>query len=242
LAVTVHAASPEATCRTRTFEQSRFVVCRYRRGDDELRLMWRGRGGPLGGFDAMAKALGPEVRRVSFAMNAGMFDPAQAPVGLLVEAGRREHRASTGQGPGNFHLLPNGVFSVDADGSVHVEETRRFLARHAKAKWATQSGPLLLAGGALHPKIAEDGPSRLIRNGVGVSGPDQAWFVISEDPVSFGRFARLFRDELGCPDALYFDGSVSSLWAPALGRSDPGTGLGPLVVVLAKTRQAAARP
>jgi uncharacterized protein YigE (DUF2233 family) len=138
-------------------------------------------------------------------------------------------------------MLPNGVFSVDKDGAAHVEETGRFLSHKRSPAWATQSGPLLLEGGVQHPKITEDGPSRLIRNGVGVSGPDEAWFVISEDPVSFGRFARFFRDGLGCPDALYLDGTVSSLWAPALGRRDPTAGLGPLVVVLAKPH-AAARP
>ncbi len=204
--------------------------------------MWKGVDGALGGFEALARALGPGSRRVLFAMNAGMFDPAQGPVGLLVRDGRTEHAAATGVGRGNFYLRPNGVFSVDADGSVHVEETGRFLARAGAPAWATQSGPLLVEVGVLHPKIAEDGPSRVIRNGVGVTGSDEAWFVISEDPVSFGRFARFFRDVLKCPDALYFDGAVSSLWAPGLGRRDRTTGLGPLVVVLVKTQAAAARP
>ena len=71
----------------------------------------------------------------------------------------------------------------------------------------------------------------MIRNGVGVRG-GEALFAISDQPVSFGRFARFFRDGLGCPDALYLDGAVSSLWAPAMGRQDTQTGLGTFVVVL----------
>ena len=56
-----------------------------------------------------------------------------------------------------------------------------------------------------------------------------AVFAISERPVSFGAFARLFRDDLGCRNALFLDGSVSSLYAPNLGRSDLSRPLGPLV-------------
>ena len=74
------------------------------------------------------------------------------------------------------------------------------------------------SGGALHPKIADDGPSRAVRNAVGVTGPDEAVFAISDGPVSFGRLARFFRDGLHCPDALYLDGAISALWAPGLNR------------------------
>lgn len=72
---------------------------------------------------------------------------------------------------------------------------------------------------------------RLFRNGVGVSDPHTAWFAISEGGVSFGTFARLFRGALGCPNALFLDGSVSSLWHPAAGRQDEVAPLGPMIVV-----------
>jgi uncharacterized protein YigE (DUF2233 family) len=62
----------------------------------------------------------------------------------------------------------------------------------------------------------------------------EAFFVISDAPVSFGRLARFLRDGLGCPDALYLDGAVSSLWAPALHREDSASGLGTFVVVLSR--------
>lgn len=47
--------------------------------------------------------------------------------------------------------------------------------------------------------------------------------------MNFDTFGRLFRDHLGLPDALYFDGKVSRLFAPALGRSDLGLPMGPIV-------------
>ena len=55
--------------------------------------------------------------------------------------------------------------------------------------------------------------------------------MISEDAVSFGRFARFFRDGLGCRNALYLDGAVSSLWDPEAGRRDSSRPLGPMVAV-----------
>ena len=71
-----------------------------------------------------------------------------------------------------------------------------------------------------------------VRNGVGVT-PDgrTAIFAISNAPVNFYDFARLFRDGLGTPNALFLDGSVSRLHANDLGRSDFGFQLGPLVGV-----------
>ena len=59
-----------------------------------------------------------------------------------------------------------------------------------------------------------------------------AIFAISEAPVSFGRIARFFRDDHGCRNALYFDGVVSSLWAPSLARKDSAHPLGPMIVVM----------
>jgi uncharacterized protein YigE (DUF2233 family) len=93
---------------------------------------------------------------------------------------------------------------------------------------------MLVIDGALHPQIQNDGPSRYIRNGVGVRDEQTAFFVISSGVVSFGRFARFFRDELNCDDALFLDGSVSSLWAPQMERKDEITDLGPMVVVLSR--------
>jgi uncharacterized protein YigE (DUF2233 family) len=100
-------------------------------------------------------------------------------------------------------------------------------------RWATQSGPLLLIAGRLHPRFSADGPSLHIRNGVGVANPRTAWFAISDEPVSFGRFARFFRS-LGCRDALFFDGGVSSLWDPAAGRRDSRAEIGPIVAVFSR--------
>jgi uncharacterized protein YigE (DUF2233 family) len=70
---------------------------------------------------------------------------------------------------------------------------------------------------------------------VGVRDKTTIVFAISAEPVTFGAFARLFRDELACSNALFLDGSISSLYAPALGRSDGLLPLGPMVGALPRS-------
>ena len=40
---------------------------------------------------------------------------------------------------------------------------------------------------------------------------------------------RFFRDGLGVRDALYFDGSISRLYAPSVNRADFGRSMGPII-------------
>lgn len=228
--------APPAPCRLETFEAARFTVCTLDTRKQELRLYDDGAdAAPLRSFDALDIALGKDAKRLRFAMNAGMFDDTGTPVGLFVHDGKEQTPLNTRDGPGNFHMKPNGVFSVDAQGHARVETSEAFAKRAEKPRWATQSGPMLLIDRKLHPKIQADGPSRLIRNAVGAANAHTALFVISETPVSFGKLARFFRDKLGCANALYLDGVVSSLWAPGLKRRDADHELGPMVVVLART-------
>lgn len=223
-------------CEPLTFEGSRFTICRVDPARHELRLAASGSDGqPLFTFGNLAKRLGPEAARVVFAMNAGMYDLKGRPIGLYVENGVEGRRLNRREGHGNFHLLPNGVFWQDSRG-FHVAPTDAFADSAAVAaptglRLATQSGPMLVINGALHPRITPDGPSRKTRNGVGITADGRAIFVISDDKVSFGKLARLFRDQLGCPNALFLDGFVSSLWDAGSGRFDQKVPLGPMIVV-----------
>ena len=113
-------------------------------------------------------------------------------------------------------------------------ETSVFVARTPECRSATQSGPMLVIDGALHPRFLPESTSRYIRNGVGTS-PDgsRAVFAISNNVVSFYEFALLFRDHLGVPNALYLDGNISRVRAPDLGRDDAGfTTIGPIIGVV----------
>ncbi len=223
-------AAMASACSHRSFEGAAFTVSRYDKRRDEIALLLDGPHGPLRSFTALEQYLGPRARHLRFAMNAGMYDESGNPIGLYVEEGRQRHALNRQRGPGNFHMLPNGVFQVSDDGSVAVRKSDEYLPQFAP-RFATQSGPMLVIDGRLHPAIQDNGQSLHIRNGVGVDSENTAWFVISDDAVSFGRMARFFRDVLNCRDALYFDGSVSSLWDRSAGRRDTNAALGPLVAV-----------
>jgi uncharacterized protein YigE (DUF2233 family) len=225
----VPADFPVSPCKARSFEGSRFTVCSLGNGEVNLK-MEDPSGTPYRSFESLEAALGARARDVAFAMNAGMFDEKGEAIGLYVEDGRQLHPINLRKGGGNFHLLPNGVFLVRKSGRSEIVQSPRFESSN-DIRFATQSGPMLVIDGKIHPKFAPDGESRNLRNGVGISPSGIPIFVISEDPVSFGKLARFFKDSLGARNALYFDGTVSSLWDPANGRRDSHDELGPMVVV-----------
>ena len=134
--------------------------------------------------------------------------------------------------------MPNGVFQVRRDGRAEVVTSAQWRPA-PDIRLATQSGPMLVIDGKLHPAFDHDGSSRHIRNGVGIAPDGRALFVISDGPVSLGKFARFFRDALKCRNALFFDGAVSALWDPASYRRDVTEPLGPLVVAFTPAESSA---
>ncbi|ETX28470.1 phosphodiester glycosidase family protein [Roseivivax isoporae] len=227
-------AADALECGTADHAGTTYTVCRVDLATDDLRLfLYRPDGAPWGQFTTLDAALAEDGKRLAFAMNAGMYHSDRRPVGLYVEDGEKAASIVPNPGPGNFGLVPNGVFCF-GEGNARVIETRRFIDEAPACRYATQSGPMLVIDGDLHPRFLTDSTSRYIRNGVGTTGDGTtAIFAISESPVTFHEFGTLFRDVLGTDQALFLDGNISRLHAPAQGRSDFGRTLGPIVGVVA---------
>jgi uncharacterized protein YigE (DUF2233 family) len=218
-------------CRAVSFEAVDYTVCEIDLRRYRLGLFLQDRDGrPYGSLYAFKRAMAAAGDSPIVAMNAGMYHEDLSPVGLFVSGGRELHPANEADGDGNFFMKPNGVFYTDGE-RAGILETGAFLRRAPAAGIATQSGPLLVIDGALHPLFSDDGPSRKTRNGVGIRDDHTVVFAISRDGVSFGSFARLFRDALGCRNALYFDGSVSALSAPDGLSVGWGIRVGPILAV-----------
>lgn len=217
-------------CQRVSHEGFGYTLCEVR-ADQDLRLFLTAADGSLlGSFSRIDAELGREGRRLAFAMNAGMYHSDRSPVGLYIENGETRAPLVTAAGPGNFGMRPNGVFCILAQGGFAIRESLDFKDDPPSCRHATQSGPMLVIDGALHPRFLTDSTSRYTRNGVGVSADGQrAVFVISESRVTFHEFARFFRDALALPQALYFDGNISRLYAPDLRRNDFGFPMGPVV-------------
>ncbi len=194
-------------------------------------------GTPYRSLKTYGEALGKDAANVAFAMNGGMFENDGKTVGYYVEEGQRLEELNLGDGTGNFYLKPNGVF-FGTDGRWEIRTSTNFLYNVSdRPQFGTQSGPMLVIDGQAHPEIQDDGPSKIIRNGVGIDAEGKAHFVISVGALSFGQLARYFRDELQTPNALYLDGGISGLWDPVTERLDDTNGIGPLIVVTKKVSE-----
>lgn len=165
--------------------------------------------------------------RLSFAMNAGMFHPGFSPVGLYVEQAKVIQPLNTSKGLGNFFLQPNGVLGWNKK-RAFILTTQQYSRRDFDVDYATQSGPMLVIDGKINSLFLPDSQSNKIRNGVGIRN-NKLYFVISKNSVSFYKFAQFFQRSLKVEQALYLDGSISSLYVQKDKRNDQQFEMGPIV-------------
>lgn len=188
---------------------------------DALEAHWRDAdGNAFASIDALKRWGEGQGRRLLFATNAGIYDRQFRPLGLYVEDGQTLRPLNTAKGnarAGNFSMQPNGVFSIDRQGRAAVVATGDWNGRAIEARLATQSGPMLVVDGQINPAFVEGSDSLKWRSGVCARTPQEVVFAVSLEPVTFHAFARLFRDEVGCRDALYLDGTLSRIYTDADG-------------------------
>lgn len=92
------------------------------------------------------------------AFNAGMYQSDFSPLGLYVEDGEALRPADTTsmnrpprQIP-NFYKKPNGIFFLGETGAG-ILPTDKFLDAQPPLQFSTQSGPMLVIRGELHPAL-----------------------------------------------------------------------------------------
>jgi uncharacterized protein YigE (DUF2233 family) len=204
------------------FESQTFRVVTVDLQREPLSLHWKDpeSGQPYGTIETLRQWGMAHDRRLLFAANAGIYDRQYAPLGMYVENGRTLVPLNLVRGnpaAGNFSLPPNGVFAIYPDGQAAVRTSTDFKADAKPAQWATQSGPMLLVDGQINERFVDDSTSLKWRSGVCAKTPHKVVFAVSESPVNFHTFARLFRDQLGCRDALYLDGTISQFYVDGSG-------------------------
>jgi len=226
------------TFENQTFHEMPFTVARIKLDEESLQLFWkRADGTAYQNFHALRDDLKGQGQDLVLATNAGIYAEDRTPLGLHVENSVELRALNLHKGSqSNFALKPNGVFFLDKDGA-RVLTTEDYAAEPPTPVLATQSGPLLVIDGALHPKFKAESLSMHLRNGIGVLSPKEVVIVISNWPVNLHTFASFFTEVLHCDNALYLDGSLSGLYAPAINRN--GAGL-EYVGMLAVTRPAKA--
>lgn len=237
LATPAHARELTPACQNVQYKKASFTVCKFSVTASKIRTYLNNDSGkPYGNFLALKQALSEKNQTLVFAMNGGMYALDRSAAGLYIENGAEIKALNTNQGHGNFHMMPNGVFLIwqeDGHRGASVLTTRSYEKKvaHDVVAYATQSGPMLVIDGKLHPKFNIGSTSKYIRNGVGVDG-DTVYFAISNERVNFHTFAALFKDHLKTPNALYLDGAISKLYAPQLNRNGYGLAMGPMIAVV----------
>jgi uncharacterized protein YigE (DUF2233 family) len=64
----------------------------------------------------------------------------------------------------------------------------------------------------INPVFTPGSDNRVVRNGICIKTDSQFVLAKSRYPINFYEFSVALRDEVGCRDGLYLDGSISELY------------------------------
>lgn len=206
-------------------EGADFYVYRLDPKKEKLELFLGEAKGKPNTFPIVRDRVAKQGRKLKFAMNSGIFEGTFQPSGLHIAAGKTITKLNLkdfkktreGEFTPNFFLKPNGVFYLRKDGTPGVLESNKYSKSGEKPILATQSGPLLVENGKIHPVLEPTSTSTRFRNGLGVASDGTVVLVCSVRLDRAGQsnlyhFAELFRDKLDCKNALYLDGDISYVY------------------------------
>ena len=199
----------------------------------DIQLYWKNdQGEILKSIQNLKSFVESKNATLAFATNAGMYKEDNAPVGLFIQNGKTLMPLNTKNASGNFYMKPNGVFYITKENKATVCETDKF-SNIGNVKFATQSGPMLLIDGQIHPSFAKGSANLNIRNGVGILPNNNIVFAMSKTEINFYDFATYFQS-LGCKNALYLDGFVSRTYLPEKHWVQTDGNFGVMVAVIEK--------
>ena len=179
----------------------------------DLKMYWKNdQKQPFKSIQNLKVWLGQRNKKLLFAMNGGMYQKDNSPQGLYIENGKAFVSLDTMGGNGNFYLKPNGVFYLNNQNLPGICISEKFNGKGVK--YATQSGPMLVIDGKIHPAFKQGSTNLNIRNGVGILENGKIIFAMSKIEINFYDFAHYFQS-MGCKDALYLDGLVSRTYLPS---------------------------
>lgn len=178
----------------------------------KIHFYWKNdKGEILGSLQNLKSFTASKNQELIFAMNGGMYRRDQSPQGLYIENGKIITALDTSSGFGNFYLKPNGVFFL-TNNKANICSTNEF-KQIEQVTFATQSGPMLIINGQMHPAFKKGSTNLNIRNGVGILPDNRVLFAMSKKEINFYDFAEFFKSK-GCKNALYLDGFVSRTYFP----------------------------
>jgi uncharacterized protein YigE (DUF2233 family) len=202
-----------SACRTNDASDENFTALIVSANNANVHFYWQDDEGKLlKNIENLKKQVEKNGQRLRFAMNGGMYQEDNKPLGLFIQDGKALTPLNTRSGEGNFYLKPNGVFYIRKDKQSFIVPTQDF-KDDGQINYATQSGPMLLIDGNINAEFKQHSDNLNIRNGVCVLADNRIVFAISRREVNFYDFAEYFKN-LGCRNALYLDGFVSRMYAP----------------------------
>lgn len=181
----------------------------------KLKLYWKDSAGKIfGNLGSVKKSEHQKGKTLKFAMNGGMYLADQSPQGLFIQDRKQLKSVNrVKKAYGNFYMQPNGIFLIDTNNQAKVLQTDAVID-FSGIKFATQSGPMLVIDGDLHPRFRLGSTNLHVRNGVGLLPDGKLLFAQSKTKINFYDFAQFFKKQ-GCKNALYLDGFVSRTYLPS---------------------------
>lgn len=210
-------------------------TCQIDLQKDNLRTYWKDdQGKVFGKFSQLRSWLRDRNQHIVCAANAGIYDKQLQPLGMYIEQGRLLRRLNRRQNAyGNFYMQPNGVFMI-FDGQAKIVDTETLAADlprwQQQARYATQSGPIMLQNRVINMRFDPDSMNVATRNAVCTVSDNQVVLAIARNPITFYDFAVFLRDRLDCVDALYLDGNISRM-SPSFD-DDLGPAFGAIIAVV----------